>query len=106
MTGGKRARPAVNRRFLLPRGTAVGRTWYHERSGTQLRRYRVISRTATAAGHTGLLRIQIIDDDDANGVFQPLWSGPDRREDQFWEGTAGLFRVLTGISPDGGSDRI
>lgn len=80
--------------FLLRRNTSVGSTWVWETGGDQLRRLRVLSRTATSRGRTNLLRIQVIEDEDGDDVFDPDWAGPDDREDQYWERRTGLYNIV------------
>jgi hypothetical protein len=89
--------------FVLPRASTLrkGRSWYCYTAERALRRYQVLSMSATLRGRSGLMQIQDVGDTNADGKFDPTWSGPDYRSDHFWG--RGGYGVYGGVYAANGS---
>ncbi len=89
--------------FWLPRAAAItpGRTWYDVKSGTRLHQDRILSTSATWRGATGLVQLREIHDDNGDGNFSPVWSGPDSRHDMFSNPTTHMPQGVQGNATSG-----
>ena len=73
--------------LVLPKGSALttGYVWYGYSDGTLVDEYTVLGTNATWRGRTGLLRVRWVGDANGDGIFNPSWSGPDDRGDDYWD---------------------
>jgi len=71
--------------FLLPRSSqlTLGRTWYWSFGGKVAYQCTITSLAGRISGKSGLLVVRGIYDANGDGTFNPNWTGPDRRDD-FW----------------------
>ena len=89
LVGVAAGRPAI---FELPRSgdIRVGSVWYDRETQSRQQQDKVLAISASARGKTGLLQVRNISDWNKDGVYDPSWSGPDGRQDLFWQPGNGL----------------
>jgi len=103
VAAGRKARFWLVKNSLL----TAGYTWYAYEDSShpnrKTRRFKVLSTTASLRGQTGLLQLQDIEDENGDGAFNQNWTGPDRRQDFYFQKTGvSLFGLTLSNNPAGG----
>ncbi len=77
--------------FWLPRASqlTLNHIWTWSMSGKVVYQCKVISLTGEVGGKSGLLVVRGISDQNGDGVFDPGWNGPDKRDDNWYQPAAG-----------------
>jgi hypothetical protein len=88
--------------LVLPAALPVGKVWYFYSKGTKVTQSKVVSLSASAQGKNGLMQVQYVGDMNGDRKFSPNWTGPDDRDDEYYEPGKWLYTSKVVANPGGG----